>query len=170
MATTPPTSLTDDLSLLLSRELDSFQRELALFPDDESMWRASDGVLNAAGNLALHVAGNLRHFVGAVMGGTGYVRDRDAEFARRSGTRAEVIAELADAVWTVQAVLARLTEADLDTELTPPGVPAPITTRRFLVHLCVHAGFHLGQVGYLRRTMLGDTRSTGSVSVARLAS
>ena len=63
-----PTSLTDDISLLLSRELESFERELALFPDDESIWRTSDGVSNSAANLALHVSGNLRHFVGAVMG------------------------------------------------------------------------------------------------------
>jgi uncharacterized damage-inducible protein DinB len=164
-----PTSLTDDLSLLLTRELESFERELALFPDDESIWSTSEGVLNSAANLALHVSGNLRHFVGTVMGRTGYVRDRDAEFARRSGTRAEIQAEIADAVRTVRGVLATLTEAQLDAELTPPGVPAPITTRRFLVHLCVHAGFHLGQAGYLRRIMLGDARSTGSASVARLA-
>jgi uncharacterized damage-inducible protein DinB len=164
-----PTSLTDDISLLLSRELESFERELALFPDDESIWRTSDGVSNSAANLALHVSGNLRHFVGAVMGGTGYVRNRPEEFARRSGTRAEVVAEIADAVRTVRGVLATFTEAQLDVELTPPGVPAPITTRRFLVHLCVHAGFHLGQAGYVRRLTMRDARSTGSVSVARLA-
>jgi uncharacterized damage-inducible protein DinB len=163
------TSLTDDLALLLSRELESFERELALFPDDDSIWRTSDCVSNSAANLALHVAGNLRHFVGAEIGKTGYIRDRPAEFARRSGTRAEVVAELADAVRTVRDVLPWLTDAQLDAELTPPGVPAPITTRRFLVHLCVHAGFHLGQAGYLRRIVTGDPRSTNSASVARLA-
>lgn len=162
------TTLTEDIALLLARELESFSRELALFPDDESIWRTREGVPNSAGNLALHVAGNLRHFVGAVMGGTGYVRDRDAEFSRRSGTRAEVAGEIADAVRTVRRVLPQLTDAQLDVEITPPGSPAPITTRRFLVHLCAHAGFHLGQAGYLRRMLLEDARSTNSVSVGRL--
>jgi uncharacterized damage-inducible protein DinB len=163
------TPLTDDMLLLLTRELESLGREIALFPDDESIWRTCDGVANSAANLALHVAGNIRHFVGAEIGGTGYVRDRASEFARRSGSRTEVEAELADAAETVRSVLPRLTEADLSIERTPPGVPAPITTQRFLVHLCVHAGFHLGQAGYVRRMVTRDARSSNAVSVARLA-
>jgi len=162
------TPLTDDLTLLLTRELESFGREIALFPDDESIWRTCEGVSNSAANLALHVAGNIRHFIGAEIGGTGYVRDRASEFARRSGARAEVAAELTDAAATVRTVLARLTDADLEVTRTPPGVPSPITTRRFLVHLCVHAGFHLGQAGYLRRIVTADARSSGAVSVALL--
>ena len=79
--------MTDDLSRLLERELETFARELELFPDDESLFKTLPGVGNSAGNLGLHVCGNLQHFVGAVLGGTGYVRNRDAEFAARSGRR-----------------------------------------------------------------------------------
>jgi hypothetical protein len=79
--------MTDDLSRLLVRELETFAREVELFPDDESLFKTLPGVANSAGNLGLHVCGNLQHFVGAVLGNTGYVRNRDAEFAARSGRR-----------------------------------------------------------------------------------
>src|SRR5580704_7064460 len=88
------TNIAGDLGVLLTRELDGFKRELELFPDDQSVWRTVPGVTNSAGNLALHVAGGLQYLIGEVLGGTGYVRNRDAEFGRRSGARSELIAEL----------------------------------------------------------------------------
>src|SRR5262245_65601075 len=77
-----------DVKTLLTREIDGFKRELDLFADDESIWRTAPGVTNSAGNLALHVAGGLQYLVGTVLGRGHYVRDRDAEFSRRTGTRA----------------------------------------------------------------------------------
>src|SRR5262245_28225173 len=80
----------DDVRRLLIRELDGFRREIALFPDETSLWQNLPGVTNSAGNLALHVAGNLQYFVGTCVGGGSYVRDRPAEFASRTLSRAEV--------------------------------------------------------------------------------
>jgi uncharacterized damage-inducible protein DinB len=161
--------LADDIVVLLTRELDGFSREIALFPDDESIWRALPGVRNPAGNIALHVAGNLRHFIGTVLGDTGWVRDRDAELSRRDGTRQDVCAELEDAARVVRAVLGRLTPADM--ELPMPSAPTPGETPigRFLMHLTVHAGYHLGQVGYLRRILTGDAQTSGAMGLAPLA-
>ncbi len=146
----------DDLGLLLTRELEGFRREVAAHADDEALWRTAPGVTNAAGNLALHVAGNLQHFVGALLGGTGFVRNRDAEFATRSGSRAEVDAALIAAIDAVQGTLARMTAADLEQPM--PGTPNGLhTTRgRFLMHLVAHTAFHLGQAGYARRLLTGD--------------
>jgi len=95
----------NDIATMLLRELEGFQREVALFPDDESVWNTLPGLTNSAGNLAVHVAGNLQHYVGAILGRTGYRRNRDAEFARRSGTRAEIISELRLASNVVRDVL-----------------------------------------------------------------
>lgn len=91
--------LAETLSRLLVRELEGFGRELELFPDDESIWRTVPGVANSAANLALHVAGNLQYYVGAVLDGTGYVRDREAEFGRRSGSRSGVAREISASVF-----------------------------------------------------------------------
>jgi len=162
-------SIASDISRVLVRELESLQREIALFPDDEQVWRTLPGVSNSAGNLALHVAGNLRHFVGSTLGQTGYVRDRPAEFSRRSGTRAEIIAELQAAIVDIQATLSHISPERWHAEypLALGDVHAP--TALYMLHFCSHAAFHLGQVDYLRRIVTGENRTAGTVEVQALS-
>src|SRR5262245_11524857 len=133
-----------DIRRLITRDLEGFQREIALFPDDESIWRTAPGVTNSAGNLAVHVCGGLQYCVGAVLGGEAYVRDREAEFGRRSGSRDDVIAELARTMVVVNAALSGPAHAWI-------GKPFPIAvnglalrTEMFLLHLVSHIAFHLG--------------------------
>jgi hypothetical protein len=161
--------IANDVTTLLVRELEGFKRELDLFPDDESIWRTMPGVTNSAANLALHVAGGLQHLVGAVLGRTSYVRDRDAEFSRRGGTRAEVSAELDRAVVVVREILPRLPQHALDAEFPEPVLGVKFRTGIFLLHLCAHAAFHLGEAGYLRRLLAQDWRTSGAVPFAPLA-
>jgi hypothetical protein len=163
-------TLNDDLMRLMVRELEGFKREIALFPDDESPWRTLPGVTNSAANLAMHVAGGLQHFVGALLGKTGYVRNRALEFSRRSGDRAEVIAELDRAIVTVQHVMPQLIDADLCGEFSPPVIDTTISVRTFLIHLCAHAAMHLGQAGYLRRALMQDSTSSGPLPFEPLVS
>lgn len=149
---------------LLARDVAGFAREVAAYPDDDSLWQTAPGVVNSTGNLAWHVAGNLQYYIGAVLGQTGYVRNRDLEFSRRSGTRDETLAELARAGAVVARVLPTLTPDALDADfpgLLPKGLR--IQTRFLLMQLPVHAGFHLGQAGYLRRVVTGNTQSTNPV-------
>jgi uncharacterized damage-inducible protein DinB len=161
-------SITADMALLLTREVDGIAREIEAFPDDASIWQVRPGVTNAAGNLALHIAGNLQHFVGALLGQTGYVRNREREFAQRSGTRREVLEELLRARAVVAQVLPSLPAATLETTLEAQSMPGPIPAQRLLMHMCAHAGFHLGQIGYLRRILTGENRSVGPLPVAPL--
>jgi len=162
------TPLAADLLVLFRRDLRCFIREVEAFPDDATLWRTVPGISNSAGNLALHVVGNLRSFVGAVLGGTGYQRDREGEFSRREGPRADVVAALEGAVLEVETGLKAVTEAS-------QAAPFPMVvgglqpaTGRFLVHLASHLAFHLGQAGYLRRTLTGDATSAGAMSVKDL--
>ena len=162
--------LARDLSLLLTRELEGVRREIELFTDDASLWRTLPGVTNSAGNLALHVAGNLQHFVGAVLGGSAYVRDPDREFSSRSGSRREIIEELQKAALAVRVVVPNLTDAVLGCDFPEPVIPDHrIQTLRFLLHLCAHASFHLGQAGYVRRALTGQNQSAGPVPLRELA-
>jgi len=163
------TGLGADVLVLLTRELDGFKRELDLFPDDASLWRTRPGIANPAGNLALHVAGGVQYLIGAVLGQTGYVRDRDAEFSRRAGARSEVIAELDRALAVVRTVLPQLSEASLAAAFPEPVLGVRFHTGRFLLHLCAHAAFHLGQAGYLRRAMTGDSTSSGPLPLGPLS-
>ena len=162
-------AMTVQMVRLLTRELDGFERELGLFPDDVSVWSTAPGVANSAANLALHVAGGLQYLVGAVLGGTGYVRNRDAEFGRRSGTRQELMSELRKAAAVVRDVLPRVTESQLAGAFPEPVMGLALPTDLFLLHLCVHAGFHLGQAGYVRRIVTGDSTSSGPLPLQPLA-
>jgi DinB superfamily len=157
------------MALALVRELEGLKRELALFPDDASAWTTVPGITNSAANLALHLAGNLQYYVGGVLGGTGYVRNREAEFGRRSGTRAEITAEIVSAINVVHDVLPRLPQDRLDAPLGEPVMGLTFRTEAFLLHLCVHAGFHLGQVSYLRRVITADATSSGPIPLQPLA-
>jgi uncharacterized damage-inducible protein DinB len=159
----------DDIRRLMIRELEAFAREVELFPDDDALWRTVPGVTNSAGNLALHVCGNLKHFVGAVLGGNGYLRDREAEFATRSGRREDVARQLRETSGVVSTVLLRLPQGALETPFPEPHDGIQLRCDRFLMHLSVHLAFHLGQTGYLRRALTGDTRTSGAVSLAALA-
>lgn len=157
-------SLTFDISRLLVRELEACAREVLSYPDDESLWQTAPGVTNSTGNLALHLCGNLRHFVGASLGQTGYVRDRQLEFSTREGTRADVASELRATSRTVSETLARLNDDALDQRMPEAPNGMVTTTRMFLLHLVAHTAFHLGQAGYLRRTLQG----TGAASAGPL--
>ena len=158
-----------DFALSLVRELDGFKRELALFPDDASVWTTVPGITNSAGNLALHLAGNLQYFIGTVLGRNGYVRNRDVEFGRKSGPRTDIYAELDAAMAVIRRVLPGMSDETLDEDLPEAVMGSTFRTGTFLVHLCAHAGFHLGQAGYLRRMITGDSASSGPIPLGPLA-
>lgn len=160
--------LLQDLTRLLVREVDTFIREIEFLPDDESLWKTSAGVSNSCGNLALHCAGNLQHYVGALLGGSGYVRDRAREFSQRSGTRADVVAELTRARQAVESTLPEVSVSRLDEDFPEAVGGVTLPTRLALLHFAVHLGFHLGQADYLRRTLTGDARTAQTVSVKEL--
>jgi len=158
-----------DVSRLLVRELEACRREVELFSDEDRLWQTTRGVTNSAGNLVLHVCGNLQYFLGTVLGRTGYVRNREAEFGRRSGTRRELTAEIETTIATVRATLAALSPEALDAPFPEPILGLTPRTGLVIMHLASHTAFHLGQIGYLRRIVTEDTRSSGALPIPALA-
>jgi uncharacterized damage-inducible protein DinB len=145
------TMLVDGVRVMIVRELETFIREIEMYPDDELMWTTPPGIVNSSGNLALHVSGNLQHFIGAVLGKSGYIRNRDVELGQRQGTRADVVAGLRRTIEVVNRVLPTVTETQL-METFPIALHGlTLRTDRFLLHLATHLAHHLGQAGYLRR-------------------
>jgi uncharacterized damage-inducible protein DinB len=153
---------------ILVRELRALRRAVEAYPDEASLWRLPPGVPNAGGTLVLHIAGNLQHFVGAVLGGTGYRRDRDAEFSRREVPRAALLAEVDEAIEAVERGLHALSDEALAAPYPEAVGGRTFTTGAWLVHLAAHLAFHLGQLDYHRRVVTGDPRSIGAVAVAEL--
>jgi hypothetical protein len=157
------------LRLVLTRELAAFAEELALFPEEHQIWSTLPGVFNSAGNLALHVCGNLQHFVGATLGSTGYVRDRPLEFSARGLPRATVIAEIERTMQVVNLVLPKLTGEALAAEYPDVLGGLRVPTGLFLLHLSSHLVFHVGQAGYLRRIITGESRSSSAIAMSALS-
>lgn len=157
------------LTLLYFRGLDDLEKELGLYPDDAAVWTTVPGVTNSAGTLTLHLCGNLQHFIGAKLGGSGYVRSREHEFAVRGVPRAELKAEIARTRQAVAATMAVLSEAAL--QEVSPDVPNGIRlpTGLFLMHLSTHLAHHIGQIGYLRRVVTGNPASAGAVGFGGFA-
>ena len=166
----PHDGIGSNMAILLVRELEGLRREIELFPDDASLWRTIPGITNSAGNLALHVAGNLQHFIGKVLGNSAYIRNRELEFRRSSGSKNDVILEIDAAVAAVQDVIPRLPEDRFGAEYPEPVNGMQFQTDRFLLHLCTHAAFHLGQAGYLRRALAGQSQSSGPIPLEPVAS
>lgn len=139
------------LAELYERDLAKLRDEIEAYASEADLWKTSDGVSNSAGNLCLHLTGNLNHFFGAVLGNSGYVRDRDAEFANKHIPRSELVSGIDSAGYVVFSTIAELTEEDLDKPYPIEVFGHPMTTGYFLVHLATHLNYHLGQINYHRR-------------------
>ena len=97
---------------LYERDLDKLKTEIEQFADDEALWKTSGDITNSAGNLCQHLVGNLQHFIGAVLGETGYVRDRDAEFAGRNSSKEELLREIDRTRAVLKETLGKLGDDD----------------------------------------------------------
>lgn len=158
------------IATVLIRELRALRRELDAYATDDEVWRLLPGLPNSAGTLALHAAGNLRHFVGTVLGGGAYVRDREGEFSRRGVSREVLHAELDAAIDVVARVVPTLDVQVLETTFPVPVANRRVRTDEMLVHLAAHLAYHLGQVDYHRRIVTGSGEGIGAVAPSELAS
>ncbi len=158
-----------DYARLIGRELATVRDELLAYPDTAAIWTLPPGLPNSAGTLALHIAGNLRWFIGAQLGGSGYVRDRDAEFSARDIGRDELIRQVEAASDEVTRALAMLDDARLDQPFPLEVAGARLPVGRFIAHLAVHLGYHLGQLDYHRRIVTGVNKPLGALAPAALA-
>ena len=150
---------------LILRELHTMQREVLAYRADEELYFSLPGISNTGGNIALHCAGNLQHFIGARLGHSGFVRNRDLEFTDRTRSRDSVAAELAK---TADAVRDALTGRQLPHDFPDKVGDRSLRTEVFLTHLAVHLGYHLGQLDYHRRIATGDNTTLDAVSIKEL--
>jgi uncharacterized damage-inducible protein DinB len=158
------------IAAILDRDLQALRREVEAYPDERALWRAVPGITNTAGTLVLHLTGNLQHYLGARLGGTGYVRDRAAEFARREVPRAELLREIEAARSAARASLADLSETQLAADYPETIAGVRVATGEYLVHLTTHFAYHLGQLDYHRRVVTGNEIGVGAMRPQELSS
>ncbi|MEO6230101.1 MAG: DinB family protein [Ferruginibacter sp.] len=139
------------LQQLFNRDLNKLKVEIESYSDEKLLWKVDKEITNSAGNLCLHLVGNLNTFIGKELGGTGYERNRPLEFSLKDVPRIELVKMIEDTALMVETTLTKLSEKQLD-EIYPTEVFAKeMTTGYFLIHLAMHLSYHLGQINYHRR-------------------
>ncbi|MFN8305750.1 MAG: DUF1572 family protein [Ferruginibacter sp.] len=143
--------LTETLTQLFERDLKRLANEISLYKDESHIWTVQKDISNSAGNLCLHLLGNLNHFIGATLGHTGYVRHRDDEFSLKNIPRQDLLLNISNCLLIVTETLQKLTEKDLAADFPIEVFGKKDSTAYMLVHLATHLNYHLGQINYHRR-------------------
>ncbi|MGH1518605.1 DinB family protein [Chryseobacterium sp. JK1] len=145
--------ITESLRSLFNRDLNQLKKEIEAYQNEKNLWIIDQNIANSAGNLCLHLVGNINHFIGAQLGNTGYERHRDLEFSLKNIPKAELIEKVEATAAMIDEVLPQLSEEDLKKEYPLVVFESTMTTDYFLIHLIAHLDYHLGQINYHRRLL-----------------
>ena len=145
--------LIETLKSLFGRDLLKLKSEIGLYQDEKNLWLTDKAIANSAGNLCLHLVGNLNTYIGKEIGKTNYVRNRELEFSLKDVPRTELLQKVDDTMQVVQDALNKMKAEDLSKEYPMLVFDKKTTTEYFLVHLIAHLGYHLGQINYHRRLL-----------------
>ena len=140
---------------LYERDLSKLSEEINLFKTEKDLWEIKGDIKNSAGNLALHLIGNLNDFIGRILGHTDFVRHRDEEFSLKDVPRTQLLSDIDSLKAIIKDTLPRLSREDLDKEFPVKLREQVFTTEIFLIFLLAHLNYHLGQINYLRRMLHG---------------
>ena len=146
--------LIEALKSLFNRDLNKLKEEIEAYQTESQLWVIDKNISNSAGNLCLHLIGNLNTYIGAELGKTGYIRDRPLEFSAKDIPKNQLISKIDETILVVNNTLDTLTEADLETIYPQIVFEKEMTTGFFLVHLSTHLAYHLGQINYHRRLVI----------------
>ncbi|GGF24907.1 DUF1572 family protein [Flavobacterium limi] len=145
--------LTEILRSLFNRDLNKLKEEIESYQTESQLWIVDKNIANSAGNLCLHLIGNLNTYIGAALGKTGYIRNRPLEFSAKDVLKAELISKIEKTILMVNDTLDILTAADLEAIYPSEFLEREEVTGFFLVHLSTHLTYHLGQINYHRRLL-----------------
>jgi uncharacterized damage-inducible protein DinB len=143
--------LPEILISLFERDLNKLIAEIELYQQEENIWRVEKNISNSAGNLTLHLIGNLKTYIGKEIGKTSYIRNRALEFSQKNIPRQELLDNLKETITIVKSSLETLAQSDLEKEFPVLVFTEKTSTGYFLVHLSTHLSYHLGQINYHRR-------------------
>jgi len=143
----------ETLRTLFNRDLNKLKTEIGLYKNEDKIWYVEKNIANSAGNLCLHLVGNLNTYLGAQIAKTSYIRNREEEFSLKGIPQAELIHKIEQTIIVVNASFDQLREEELDNEYPLLVFDKKTSTSFFLVHLTFHLGYHLGQINYHRRLL-----------------
>jgi uncharacterized damage-inducible protein DinB len=143
--------LKESLLEIFERDLNKLKNEISLYKDENSLWVIKKEISNSAGNLCLHLIGNLNHFIGAILGKTGYERNRENEFAAKNISKIELVIEIEKTIEVVRKTLNNLSTEDFEKDFPVQKHDKIVKTDFMFLHLLTHFNYHLGQINYHRR-------------------
>ncbi|NII84936.1 DUF1572 family protein [Pedobacter sp. SG908] len=145
--------LTQTLKTLFNRDLNKLKSEIESYKVESTLWLIDRGIANSAGNLCLHLIGNLNTYIGATLGGSNYIRNRELEFSLKDIPKQQLINMIEETLTSVNETLDKITEEQLNSEYPMLVFQEKTSTEFFLVHLTTHLAYHLGQINYHRRLL-----------------
>jgi hypothetical protein len=148
--------LVQELKKVIIKDLAKLNEEIGLYRYEENLWKIEKGIANPAGNLCLHLVGNLNTYFGAVIGKTGYTRNRDQEFSLKNVPQKDLLKMVEGTITVVDNVLSSMTDEQLQEEYPLLVLKEKTSTGYFFFHLASHLGYHLGQINYHRRLIDRD--------------
>jgi len=141
----------ETLKSLFARDLNRLKKEIELYRDESSIWKVEKNIANSAGNLCLHLIGNLNTYIGKEIGKTDYVRNRELEFSLKNVRRTELLDQIDKTIQMINQSLDKLNENTLQDEYPILVFEEKTSTEYLLIHLTTHLTYHLGQINYHRR-------------------
>ncbi|HLK27839.1 MAG TPA: DinB family protein [Puia sp.] len=145
--------ITQELSELFERDLNKLMQEIKSYTNEADLWKTADGISNSGGNLCLHLVGNIKHFIGKMLGNIPYERVREKEFSDKNIPVTDLVKSVEETLTAVKHALRNLTDEELH-KIYPINVfGKEMTTQWFLIHLYGHLDYHLGQINYHRRLL-----------------
>ena len=145
--------LIESLKALFNRDLNQLKTEIESYQNESDIWTIQKGIANSAGNLCLHLIGNLNTYIGAQYGKTGYIRNRPLEFSLKDIPRVELLSKIEETIVVVDNALNNISEEELKKDYPLLVFKDKTSTEFMLIHLTTHLTYHLGQINYHRRLL-----------------
>lgn len=145
--------IVNSIKSIFLRDLSKLKGEIESYPDENSIWEIRSDINNSAGNLTLHLIGNLNTYIGSELNKTGYIRNRELEFTRKNISRVQLIQSIEATISVIENALDQLSVTDLEKEYPVLIWEKKTSTAYVLIHLTTHLTYHLGQINYHRRLL-----------------
>jgi uncharacterized damage-inducible protein DinB len=145
--------IVNSIKSIFIRDLSKLKGEIESYPNENSIWEIRSDINNSAGNLTLHLIGNLNTYIGAELNKTGYIRNRELEFTRKNVSRVQLIQSIEATISVIENALDQLSVTDLEKEYPILIWEQKTSTAYVLIHLTTHLAYHLGQINYHRRLL-----------------
>lgn len=139
---------------LFNRDLTRLYKEIDAYTDELILWQKAEGISNPAGNLCLHLIGNLNEYIGRQLGQIPYERNRPLEFSATNIPKKDLLEMISATQKVVEGSIKKLKSAQYKEKYPENVLGYDMTVHYFLVHLNGHLNYHLGQINYHRRLLI----------------